>query len=157
MDFKFDHVHLVCGDAEGMLSFFERVFGAERISFNPDFKGAPSGVLLLGSMRIFVRGVKSDEKPDAVAPVRVQGLDHFGIEDESLRHVARIVRGADTARLDLEPECAGLLALSLGFSALHGDDQIALEHAIALYDGLYSWVRHARKETHNWPTKRAAA
>jgi len=85
------------------------------------------------------------------------GLDHFGIEDESLRHVARIVRGADTARLDLEPECAGLLALSLGFSALHGDDQIALEHAIALYDGLYSWVLHARKETHNWPTKRAAA
>ena len=84
-------------------------------------------------------------------------LDHFGIEDESLRHVARIVRGADTARLDLEPECAGLLALSLGFSALHGDDQIALEHAIALYDGLYSWVLHARKETHNWPTKRAAA
>ena len=80
-------------------------------------------------------------------------LDHYGVEDESLRHVARIIRGADTAQLDLEPQCAGLLALALGISALHDDDLAALDRGIALYDGLYAWVRLARHENHNWPPK----
>ena len=84
-------------------------------------------------------------------------LDHYGVEDESLRHVARIIRGADTATLDLEPQCAGLAALSLGISALHDDDLAALDRGIALYDGLYAWARHARHETHEWPSKSAAA
>ena len=84
-------------------------------------------------------------------------LDHFGFEDESLRHIARIIRGADTAQLDLEPQCAGLAALSLGISALHDDDLAALDRGIALYDGLYAWARHARHETHEWPSKSAAA
>ena len=79
MEFKFDHVHLVCRDVDGMVDFFERIFGAERISYNPDFKGAPSAVIRLGDMRIFVRGTRPGETPEAVAPDSVQGLDHFGI------------------------------------------------------------------------------
>jgi hypothetical protein len=71
------------------------------------------------------------------------------VEDENLRHMARIIRGADTARLDLEAQCGGLLALSLGISALHGDDLAALDHGILLYDGLYAWARNARVETRN--------
>jgi rhodanese-related sulfurtransferase len=82
-------------------------------------------------------------------------LDHFGVDDESLHLIARIIRGADTARLDLEPQCAGLLALALGISALHDDDHAALEHGMALYDSLYAWARHARTETHNWPPQGA--
>jgi hypothetical protein len=77
-------------------------------------------------------------------------LDHYGVEDESLRHVARIVRGADTGKLDLEPECAGLAAFSLGISALHDDDANALRAGMMLYDGLYAWARHARGEQHSW-------
>jgi len=84
-------------------------------------------------------------------------LDQFGVEDESLRHIAKIIRGADTANLDLEPQCAGLVALSLGISALHDDDLAALDHGIALYDGLYAWARHARQESHSWPAKSNAA
>ena len=80
-------------------------------------------------------------------------LDHYGVEDESLRFVARIIRGADTAKLDLEPQCAGLLALALGISALHDDDLAALECGIALYDGLYAWARLARQGDHNRPPK----
>ncbi len=55
MEFGFDHVHIVCGDPEEMTQFFERVFGADRISYDPDFKGAPSASLQLGDMHIFVR------------------------------------------------------------------------------------------------------
>ena len=85
-------------------------------------------------------------------------ITEFGIKDPGLDRVARIVRGADTARLDLEPEAAGLLAISLGISHMAGpDDGIALERGFPVYDALYSWARFAAGETHNWPspTKKA--
>ena len=41
-----------------------------------------------------------------------------------------IVRGADTGRLDLAPQAAGLLALSLGLSALFKDDHEMLRHGM---------------------------
>src|SRR5439155_15492995 len=41
-------------------------------------------------------------------------LVKFQIHDPALSELARIVRGADTDRLDLAPQCAGLLAVSLG-------------------------------------------
>lgn len=79
-------------------------------------------------------------------------LDEFGLDSPPLRHVARIVRGADTARLDLAPEAAGLLAVSLGLSRMHRDDLEQLDAAMAVYDSLYRWARDASDETHNWPT-----
>jgi rhodanese-related sulfurtransferase len=78
----------------------------------------------------------------------------FGISDPALDTVARIVRGADTARMDLAPEAAGLLAISLGISQLSGgDDRGALTRGFPIYDALYAWARHAKAETHNWPPK----
>ena len=46
-------------------------------------------------------------------------LTEFGLETPALMTLAQIVRGADTNRLDLAPEAAGLLAVSLGLSRLH--------------------------------------
>ena len=80
-------------------------------------------------------------------------ISDFGLSHPPLDHLARIVRGADTARPDLEPEAAGLLAISLGLSADEGDDLVQLEKGMILYDALYAWARHARDETHNWPAK----
>jgi rhodanese-related sulfurtransferase len=83
-------------------------------------------------------------------------IKRFGIKDAALDAVALIVRGADTARMDLAPEAAGLLAISLGNSALAGgDDRAALAKGFPVYDALYAWARHARGETHNWPAKTA--
>jgi len=74
-----------------------------------------------------------------------------GIGDPVLDRLALIVRGADTGHLDLAPECAGLLAASLGMSALYADDDLAmLEAGMAVYDALYAWARHAAAEAHNW-------
>ena len=54
-------------------------------------------------------------------------LKLFGLESEpSLARLALIVRGADTARHDLAPEASGLHAISLGLSALAGDDDHGL-------------------------------
>ena len=81
----------------------------------------------------------------------------LGLATEPMLHLARIVRAADTARLDLAPEAAGLLAVSLGLSRLYADDLAQLEAGLGLYDALYRWCRDATDETHNWPTNKPAA
>ena len=65
-----------------------------------------------------------------------------------------IVRGADTARMDLAPQAAGLLAASLGLSRMYADDLEQLEAGMLVYDALYRWSRDATDETHNWPTNK---
>jgi rhodanese-related sulfurtransferase len=84
-------------------------------------------------------------------------LKIFGLESEpSLAQLALIVRGADTARPDLAPEAAGLHAVSLGLSALSGDDDHGLlRHGFIVYDALFAWLRYAAAERHNWPAKAA--
>ena len=82
-------------------------------------------------------------------------LKLFGLEHEpSLARLALIVRGADTARHDLAPEAAGLHAISLGLSALAGDDDHGLlRQGFGVYDALFAWLRFAADERHNWPAK----
>jgi hypothetical protein len=77
-------------------------------------------------------------------------LKVYGIEDRALDMLALIVRGADTARLELAPQSPGLLALSLGLSANFPDDHSMLEHGIVMYDAFYAWCRSLQGETHNW-------
>jgi rhodanese-related sulfurtransferase len=84
-------------------------------------------------------------------------IEEFGIATEPLQRLALIVRGADTARLDLAPEAAGLLAVSLGLSRMYSEDLEQLEAGMALYDALYRWCRDATDETHNWPTNKPAS
>lgn len=82
-------------------------------------------------------------------------LAEFDLGDPSLQRLATIVRGADTARPDLAPETAGLLAISLGFSRMYRDDLAQLDAAMAIYDGFYRWCRDASDEAHNWPASKA--
>ena len=77
-------------------------------------------------------------------------LKVYGIEDRALDALALIVRGADTARLELTPQSPGLLALSLGLSANFPDDHAMLGHGMVMYDALYAWCRSLQGETHNW-------
>jgi rhodanese-related sulfurtransferase len=79
-------------------------------------------------------------------------VEEFGLTTDPLLRLAAIVRGADTARLDLAPQAAGLLAVSLGLSRLHSDDLRQLDAGMGLYDALYLWCRDAVDEAHNWPT-----
>lgn len=84
-------------------------------------------------------------------------LAEFGLSSPALDRLALIVRGADTARLDLAPECAGLLAASLGLSRMYSDDLAQLEAGMALYDAFYRWARDAVDEQHNWPVNKGKA
>ncbi len=82
-------------------------------------------------------------------------LQKYGLTDPALADLAVIVRGADTARPELAPQCAGLLAISLGLSHNFPDDDEMLDHGFVIYDALYSWCRYARDETHTWNPQRA--
>lgn len=84
-------------------------------------------------------------------------LTEFGLRIPALDRLAAIVRGADTARLDLAPEAAGLLAASLGLSRMFSDDLQQLEAGMLLYDAYYRWARDATDETHDWPANKVKA
>jgi len=83
-------------------------------------------------------------------------LAKYHLEDPSLSALARIVRGADTDRLDTAPQCAGLLAVSLGLSRLFSDDHEQIQHGFVMYDALYAWLKEARDERHSWNPQKSA-
>ncbi|EHM01308.1 hypothetical protein HMPREF9946_02045 [Acetobacteraceae bacterium AT-5844] len=102
-----------------------------------------------GAVPFDVEGVFwSHRGEDCTFDVMVQ---EFGLRSEPLLRLAEIVRGADTARPDLAPQAAGLLAASLGLSRMHRDDLAQLAAGMDLYDAFYRWSRDAVAETHNWP------
>ncbi|HYI87049.1 MAG TPA: chromate resistance protein ChrB domain-containing protein [Burkholderiales bacterium] len=68
-------------------------------------------------------------------------LDKFHLQEPALDALATIVRGADTGRLDLAPQAAGLLAISQGLSRLYENDLEMLGHGMVMYDALYAWCR----------------
>ncbi|WP_448191106.1 chromate resistance protein ChrB domain-containing protein [Azospirillum sp. sgz301742] len=78
-------------------------------------------------------------------------LIKYRLDDPALQRLAVIVRGADTSRLDLTPQSAGLYAVSLGLSAVFKDDYEMLRHGMVMYDALYAWCRDCQGETHKWP------
>lgn len=81
-------------------------------------------------------------------------IERYHLEhDAALQRLALIVRGADTDRLELAPQCAGLVALSVGMSRIEPDDRVMLATMLPVYDALYAWCRDAvagQDEKHNW-------
>jgi len=77
-------------------------------------------------------------------------LDKHDLNDPALRQLAVIVRGADTDRLDLAPQCAGLLAFSLGLSKNFANDHEMLHQGMVMYDALYTWAKNTQGEGNNW-------
>ena len=80
-------------------------------------------------------------------------LSKYELADPALQQLAAIVRGADTSRLDLTPQSAGLYALSLGLSQTFADDHEMLQHGRVMYDAFYAWCQSCQAETHQWPPK----
>ena len=80
-------------------------------------------------------------------------INKHRLTDPALQQLAKIVRGADTDRLHLAPQAAGLYAVSLGLSKVFGNDHEMLKHGLVVYDALYAWCQSCQQETHHWPPK----
>ncbi|SAK85903.1 chromate resistance protein [Caballeronia temeraria] len=121
---------------------------------SPEFLFVPADQVLAvaerdGALPFDVPGVKLSHNGDLCSFDTF--LNEYQLSDPVLARLAIIVRGADTARLDLAPQAAGLLALSLGLSRIFPDDQEILSHGMVMYDALYAWCRDCQSEVHSWP------
>jgi hypothetical protein len=83
-------------------------------------------------------------------------LMKYELRDPALLKLATIVRGADTDRLDLAPQAAGLLAISLGLSRNYKNDLEMLKQGMILYEALYSWCKDLQHESHHWPPQQTS-
>jgi hypothetical protein len=75
-------------------------------------------------------------------------LKKYRLTEPALAQLAVIVRGADTAHLELAPQAPGLLAISLGLSHNFTDDHEMLEHGMVIYDALYVWCQSGVGDRH---------
>ena len=127
---------------------------ARFIDTTPEFLYVPAGDVLTvaaatGATPYDIPGVEMSHEGEQCsfdAFLRKHALD-----DPALQQLAAIVRGADTSRLDLTPQSAGLYAISLGLSHCFADDHEMLRHGMVIYDALYAWCKSCQKETHHWP------
>jgi hypothetical protein len=127
---------------------------ARFIDEQPEFLYVPSDRVLVvaeetGAIPYDVPGVELSHVGDLCSFDAF--LAKYSLDDPALHQLATIVRGADTSRLDLTPQSAGLFAISLGLSANFADDHEMLGHGMVMYDALYAWCRDRQGETHNWP------
>jgi hypothetical protein len=68
-------------------------------------------------------------------------IQEYGLTDQALLRLARIVNAADTDHLDRDPLAAGFEAIAVGYSIRFPDDLENIEKQFDVYDALYAWCR----------------
>jgi len=121
---------------------------ARFIDREPEFLYVPSGEVMrvaeaTGAVPYDVPGVEMGHDGEFCSFDAF--LKKYRLDEPALRQLAVIVRGADTSRLDLAPQSAGLYALSLGLSKNFPDDHEMLAQGMVMYDALYAWCQSVRQ------------
>ena len=129
---------------------------AKFIDKEPEFLYVPSGDVLrvaneTGAIPFDIPGVEFSHAGELCSFDAF--LKKYDLNDPGLQQLAEIVRGADTSRLDLTPQSAGLYAISLGLSRNFSNDHEMLKHGMVMYEALYAWCKDGQEESHNWPPK----
>lgn len=124
------------------------------IDDTPEFLFVPAGQVLAmaektGAVPYDVPGVELTHVGDLCSFDAF--LLKYALREPALQQLARIVRGADTAHLELTPQSAGLYALSLGLSRNFHDDHEMLKHGLVMYDALYAWCESCQVKAPNGP------
>jgi hypothetical protein len=65
-------------------------------------------------------------------------VEKYRISDPAVLEVAKIVRAADTGKMNMAPEAAGLEAMMTGFGITSEDDYETIAEASPVYDALYA-------------------
>ncbi len=68
-------------------------------------------------------------------------IEKYNLQDKALLELAKIVRGADTAKRTLTPESPGLEAVAEGFRAITKDDFDNMSKQFYVYDALYEYCK----------------
>ena len=91
-NYKYDHIHLVSADPTKAAEFYERAFGAKRVSTGKFPDGGARIELNLGGTRLLLRPPRSANQTAQDTPRQRQGLEHFGLSVDNI----------DTAVADLK-------------------------------------------------------
>ncbi|HEX8969481.1 MAG TPA: chromate resistance protein ChrB domain-containing protein [Chloroflexota bacterium] len=102
-----------------------------------------------GATPFDVPGVELGHRGDECSFDAIVRAYKLASDKPALEHLARIVRGADTANHDLTPESRGLLAIAQGFSLAYADDHAQLAAELPVYDALYAWCQ--QQASHDTP------
>jgi catechol 2,3-dioxygenase-like lactoylglutathione lyase family enzyme len=78
MSYRFDHLHIVCRDLEGMIDFFTQNFDTALIERRP-FSGSPGAALDLGGTTINLRLARENEPLLHDKNIKPLGFHHIGI------------------------------------------------------------------------------
>ena len=78
-------------------------------------------------------------------------VEKYEINDLAVLELAKIVRAADTNKMETVPEAAGMKAIMEGTVTMAKDDHEAIERARPIYDALYTscklkFIRDKHKE-----------
>jgi hypothetical protein len=65
-------------------------------------------------------------------------IEKYNIEDRAVLELAKIVRAADTDKMEMAPEAAGMEAIMTGFGIASKDDYETIAKASPVYDALYA-------------------
>ena len=65
-------------------------------------------------------------------------IEKYKIKDAALLELAKIVRAADTDKMEMAPEAAGMEAIMTGFGIVSKDDYETIAKASPVYDALYT-------------------
>jgi len=65
-------------------------------------------------------------------------VEKYKVSDPAVLEVAKIVRAADTGKMEAAPEAAGLEAIMTGIGIVAKDDHEAIEKARPVYEALYT-------------------
>jgi hypothetical protein len=65
-------------------------------------------------------------------------IEKYKVSDPAVLELAKIVRAADTDKMEIAPEAAGLEAIMTGIGMVTKDDYESIEKARPVYDALYT-------------------
>jgi len=68
-------------------------------------------------------------------------IEDYGLTDEALLRMAKVINAADTDNLQADPLASGFEAIAVGYSLRYPDDLENIERQFEVYDALYAWCR----------------
>jgi catechol 2,3-dioxygenase-like lactoylglutathione lyase family enzyme len=117
----FDHVHLICGDAEAAGKYFETFLGG-KIFFRGEMGGLPVVRMDLYGVNFFIFGSKAGQ--EQFEPRKgLRGLDHIGFKVKDLAKAAVDLKRKG-AKFSVEPS---VTPAGVKFAFIEGPDGMAIE------------------------------
>ncbi len=96
LTYSFEHLHLIAPDPEKTAQWYEKAFGAKRVSatVNPD--GRSRVELSLNGTRVLINNTVTGDVRSPDQPRKHSGLEHFGVKTDNLDTAVKDLKAMGT-------------------------------------------------------------